>query len=119
AFSGAGVHHAAFATDDIHRTLERLAAAGAQTLPIPANYYDDLQAKWDLDDPMLDQLRQLNLLYDRDENGDFLHAYTGTFEDRFFFEIVQRRGYRGFGAVNAGVRMAAQASRRGISTLML
>ena len=42
-----------------------------------------------------------------------------TFEDRFFFEIVQRRGYRGFGAVNAGVRMAAQAGRRGISTLML
>ncbi len=119
AFAGAGVHHAAFATGDIFRTLRRLAAAGARMLPIPANYYDDLQAKWDLDDAMLDGLRQLNVLYDRDENGDFLHAYTGTFEDRFFFEIVQRRGYKGFGAVNAGVRMAAQAGRRGISTLML
>ncbi len=119
AFSGAGVHHAAFATDDIVRTLGRLRQAGAQMLPIPANYYDDLQAKWDIDDAMLNGLRQLNLLYDRDDNGDFLHAYTGTFEDRFFFEIVQRHGYKGFGAVNAGVRMAAQASRRGISTLML
>jgi 4-hydroxyphenylpyruvate dioxygenase-like putative hemolysin len=32
------------------------------------------------------------------------------FDDRFFFEIVQRTGgYQGYGAVNAAVRMAAQA----------
>ena len=30
------------------------------------------------------------------------------FEDRFFFEIVQRRGYTGFGAANAPIRLAAQ-----------
>ena len=48
------------------------------------------------------------------KTGDKVRVhYTGTFEDRFFFEIVQRRDYKGFGAVNAGVRMTAQASRRG------
>jgi len=53
------------------------------------------------------------LLFDRDEQGDFSHAYTDTFEDRFFFEIVQRRGgYQQFGAVNAAVRMAMQARLR-------
>jgi len=55
---------------------------------------------------------ELNLLYDCDENGEFLHAYTQTFDDRFFFEIVERRdGYQQYGAANAPVRMAAQAQR--------
>jgi len=35
--------------------------------------------------------------------------YTQTFEERFFFEIVERRhGYSGFGASNAQIRLAAQ-----------
>ena len=40
--------------------------------------------------------------------GDFLHAYGEPFADRFFFEIVQRADYDGYGAVNAPARMAAQ-----------
>lgn len=120
AYAGAGVHHIAFATDDIVATVRQLASLGARMLPIPANYYDDLAARHGLEDARLAELAALNLLYDRDENGEFLHAYTETFHDRFFFEIVQRRGYQGFGAVNASVRMAAQAASRdtGLSTRM-
>jgi 4-hydroxyphenylpyruvate dioxygenase len=117
-FAGAGVHHIAFATTDILHTLGQLTARGAQTLPIPANYYEDLSAKWGLDDARLAQLQHANLLYDRDDEGEFLHAYTDTFDDRFFFEIVERIGnYRQYGAVNAAVRMAAQAQRRPESRL--
>ena len=59
-------------------------------------------------------LRAHNILYDRDDAGEFLHAYTDPFDDRFFFEIVQRIGdYQQYGAANASVRMAAQAKRRG------
>ena len=58
-------------------------------------------------------LRAQNILYDRDDTGEFLHAYTDPFDDRFFFEIVQRIGdYQQYGAANASVRMAAQAKRR-------
>ncbi len=111
-FAGAGVHHIAMATGDIVQTMRRLVARGARTLPIPANYYEDLSAKWGLDEARVDELRSLNLLYDCDDTGEFLHAYTNTFDDRFFFEIVQRsRGYQQYGAVNAAVRMAAQAQR--------
>lgn len=43
-----------------------------------------------------------NPLYDRDDPGEFLHACTGPFDDRCFFEIVQRvNGYRQYGAANA------------------
>ena len=41
-------------------------------------------------------------------SGDFTHFYTRTIGG-VFFEVVQRRGsYEGYGAPNAGVRLAAQ-----------
>ncbi|MBV9250543.1 MAG: sugar phosphate isomerase/epimerase and 4-hydroxyphenylpyruvate domain-containing protein [Acetobacteraceae bacterium] len=112
AYGGAGVHHVAFGVGDVADVVRKLIAAGADMLEIPANYYDDLAAKWGLDDTALHQLQQLHLLYDRDTGGEFIHAYTGSFEDRFFFELAERRGARGFGAANASVRMAAQARRK-------
>ena len=56
----------------------------------------------------LDQLRANNVLYDRQGSGEYFQAYTKDFDGGFFFEIVQRRGYKGFGAPNAGIRLAAQ-----------
>jgi 4-hydroxyphenylpyruvate dioxygenase len=112
--SGAGVQHIAMASTDIRRAMEQLAARGARFLPIPGNYYDDIEARWGLDGDRLAMLRAHNILYDRDDAGEFLHAYTDPFDDRFFFEIVQRIGdYQQYGAANAAVRMAAQAKRRG------
>jgi 4-hydroxyphenylpyruvate dioxygenase len=37
---------------------------------------------------------------------------TRAFAKRFFFEIVERRGYRGYGATNAAIRLAAQSQYR-------
>jgi 3-dehydroshikimate dehydratase len=109
AFFGSGIQQIALATDDIFRTAEQLRANGVQLLPIPDNYYDDLEARSDLDKAQLARLRASNILYDRDGAAVFLHAYTRTLEGGFFFEIVERRGYRGYGAVNAPIRLAAQA----------
>jgi 4-hydroxyphenylpyruvate dioxygenase len=113
-YSGAGVQHIAFASDDILGAVAALAARGVRLLPIPPNYYEDLAARCGLPDEAIDVLRRHDLLYDQDEQGAFLHAYTDPFDDRFFFEFVERRGlYQQYGAVNAGVRMAAQARRSG------
>ena len=116
AYAGAGVQQIAFAAaGDTARAVAAVAGLGADMVPISANYYDDLGARHgSLDDAALAELQRLNLLYDRDEGGgEFVHAYTGSFDGRFHFEIVQRRGgYRQFGAANAGVRMAAQAQQR-------
>jgi 4-hydroxyphenylpyruvate dioxygenase len=57
----------------------------------------------------IEQLKSHNILYDREGDAEFLQAYTQTMEGGFFFEIVERRGYKGFGAVNAPIRLAAQA----------
>ncbi len=106
---GSGVQHLAFATDDIIATAERLEANGVKMLPIPENYYEDLEAKTDLTPAVLDELKAHNILYDREGDAEFFQAYTQTFENRFFFEIVERRrGARGYGAPNAPIRLAAQ-----------
>lgn len=113
-FSGAGVHHIAFSTDDIFAAAAAMREGGVPLLSIPENYYDDLLAKFDIDPLLVDRLRQHSILYDRDEaGGEFFHVYTQMFEDRFFFEAVQRKaGYDQYGAINAPVRMAAQAQAR-------
>jgi 4-hydroxyphenylpyruvate dioxygenase len=78
-------------------------------LKIPANYYEDLDARYEFAPGTLDAYRELGILYDRDEHGgEFQHCYTATV-GRVFFEIVQRTGgYRGCGAANAPDRLAAQ-----------
>jgi 4-hydroxyphenylpyruvate dioxygenase len=107
-YVGSGVQHIAFATADIVATVKKLRANGVALLSMPENYYDDLEARLDLTAAQLDTLRQNNILYDRDEAGEYFQAYTRAFEDLFFFEIVERRAYKGFGAVNASIRLAAQ-----------
>ncbi|TDD84291.1 sugar phosphate isomerase/epimerase and 4-hydroxyphenylpyruvate domain-containing protein [Actinomadura darangshiensis] len=103
--------HVALASRDIVAGARRLRAAGLSPLAIPENYYDDLEARHDLGTERHELLRELGLLYDRDEYGEFLHFYTAT-TGRVFFEIVQRIGdYRGYGAINAPVRLAAQHTR--------
>lgn len=107
---GGGVQHVALASSDICATVDRLVAHGVELLAIPENYYDDLEARTDLDESLIERLRTRNILYDRDAGGEFFQVYTKPMlEGGFFFEIVERRGYRGFGAVNAPIRLAAQA----------
>jgi 3-dehydroshikimate dehydratase len=109
---GSGVHHIAFATGDLLETVRRLEKNGVRLLPIPENYYDDLEARTDLSPERIAELKSHKVLYDRDGEAEYLQAYTEAFEQRFFFEIVERRGgYGGYGAVNAPIRLAAQARR--------
>jgi 4-hydroxyphenylpyruvate dioxygenase len=94
--------------DDLVETARSARARGLDFLQIPANYYEDLDARFDLDPAFLATLRELNLLYDRDADGEFLHFYTATVGS-VFFEVVERRGgYDGYGAPNAPVRHAVQ-----------
>jgi 4-hydroxyphenylpyruvate dioxygenase len=108
-FFGSGLQQIALACDDIFATVERLRTREVALLPIPENYYGDLAARTDLDPGRIERLRADNILYDRDGAAEFLHVYTRTLPGGFFFEIVERRGYRGYGAVNAPIRLAAQA----------
>ncbi len=104
---GSGIQHIAFSTDDIFATAEALRANGFRALPISPNYYGDVEARFGLDAALTERLRAGNILYDRDEHGEYFQLYSGTYAEGFFFEIVERRGYRGYGAANAIFRIAA------------
>lgn len=104
--------HIAFAVPDLVATARAARQRGLEFLQIPANYYEDLDARFTLDPEFLATLKELNLLYDRDADGEFLHFYTATVGS-VFFEMVERRGnYQGYGAPNAPVRHAVQYEHR-------
>ena len=112
-YQGAGLQHAAFACHDLPGLLDKQPLAESLSLPVPANYYDDLLARFGGPEQVTLMQRQ-QILYDRDAaGGEFLHRYTWPFsEGRFFFELTERRnGYTQYGAVNAAVRLSAMQYR--------
>ena len=111
-FGGGGVQQIALSTDDLFAFVEGARAKGVEFLDIPDNYYEDLSARYDLEPEMIERMRSLDILYDRHKGGEFFHIYTRMFDQRFFFEVVQRRNYDLFGAANTPVRLAAQAAEQ-------
>lgn len=101
-YRGAGVQHVALLTTDILTTVTQLKLNGVEFLSTPGSYYDELHS-WvgDIDED-IDRIRDLNILVDRDEEGYLLQIFTKPLVDRptLFFEIIQRKGSRGFGAGN-------------------
>ncbi|MGE0547386.1 MAG: 4-hydroxyphenylpyruvate dioxygenase family protein [Kofleriaceae bacterium] len=111
---GDGVQHVALTVGDILTAVRGLRGAGVTFMPTPGSYYDMLPeriAKTGIQkiDESIDTLRELEVLVD----GDQLHAYmlqiflkesAGLYADPsagpFFYEIIQRKGDRGFGAGN-------------------
>jgi 4-hydroxyphenylpyruvate dioxygenase len=107
---GAATQHIAFACEDIFATARILSDKGFAVLPIGANYYDDLDARYDLPANLLERLKAGHILFDQDEDGQFFQLYSRPFGDGLFIEIIQRTGrYDGYGAPNAPFRIAAQA----------
>jgi 4-hydroxyphenylpyruvate dioxygenase len=100
--------HVAIRVDDVLAVAESARAAGLEPLPIPANYYDDLAGRVELGAEFVARLRDLDVLYDSDDAGEFLHFYTAAVGS-VIIEVVERRGsYDGYGAANAPIRLAAQ-----------
>jgi 4-hydroxyphenylpyruvate dioxygenase len=105
--------YVAFATDDLVATAQRLREAGAPLLALPANYADDLEARFDLPPHLIAAVRQHGLMYEEDTAGGYLHLATEVLGGRVFFEVVQRiGGYDGYGTADTPVRMAAHRRAR-------
>jgi 4-hydroxyphenylpyruvate dioxygenase-like putative hemolysin/sugar phosphate isomerase/epimerase len=101
--------HIGFATDDAVACARALREAGAPPLPMPGNYYDDLESRWDLPRELVDDLRDSSILYDRDDDGgEYLHFYTQIVGSKLFFEVVQRTG--GYGSLGASTATALRMS---------
>jgi 4-hydroxyphenylpyruvate dioxygenase len=101
-YRGAGVQHIAVATDNILETVGQMRRNGVDFLYVPENYYDDVLYRVGHIEENLEDLKALNILIDRDEDGYLLQIFTKPIQDRptVFFEIIQRRGAKSFGKGN-------------------
>jgi 4-hydroxyphenylpyruvate dioxygenase len=102
AYYGPGVQHVALLCGNVIETVSRLRENGVEFLTVPDSYYEELPARvGTIDEPMA-ELKKLGILVDRDEEGYLLQIFTKPVQDRptVFFEIIQRKGARGFGKGN-------------------
>lgn len=113
---GGGFQHVALACEDVMATADALQARNAAMLDISANYYDDLVARFGFDGDAAAAMARGGVLYDEDAQGNpYRQLYSRAFDKLFFFEFVERSArYAGYGAPNAGVRLAAQNRFRGL-----
>ena len=104
--TGSSIQHIAFNTDDIFETVNILSENKFPFLQIDKKYYSQLQNKYDLDEKTLNNLKSNNILYDKNEFGEFFQIYSEPIFTGFFFEIVQRKqNYKGYGESNATHRI--------------
>lgn len=101
-YHSAGVQHIAIATDDIIFTVGELRKRGVEFLKVPEVYYNDVLDRVGHIHEDLQELKKLNILIDRDEEGYLLQIFTKPVQDRptLFFEIIERNGAKSFGKGN-------------------
>jgi 4-hydroxyphenylpyruvate dioxygenase len=101
-YGGPGVQHLALETDDIVATVKTLRDRGVEFMKTPSTYYKDLQERVGKIDEDIHELESLGILVDRDPDGYLLQIFTRNVQDRptVFFEVIQRKGARGFGKGN-------------------
>jgi 4-hydroxyphenylpyruvate dioxygenase len=101
-YDGPGVQHIAIATDDIIKTVTDMKSRGVEFLKVPNTYYDSVPERVGKIDEDIAPLRELGILVDRDDEGYLLQIFTKPVQDRptVFYEIIQRKGAKSFGAGN-------------------
>jgi 4-hydroxyphenylpyruvate dioxygenase len=101
-YRGPGVQHIAVATDDIITTVRALQARGVEFLSVPKAYYETVLDRVGKIDEDIAPLAELGILVDRDDEGYLLQIFTKPVQDRptLFYEIIQRKGAKSFGAGN-------------------
>ena len=101
-YQGPGCQHIAIATDNIIDTVTKLKNNGVEFLRVPGTYYDTVIERVGHIDEDLVPIRDLGILVDRDEEGYLLQIFSKPMEDRptLFYEIIQRKGAKSFGAGN-------------------
>ncbi len=101
-YRGPGVQHIALLSTDIIATVSALRQRGVRFIRVPQTYYEAMRERIGEISESLEDVQRLNILADRDEEGYLLQIFTKNVQDRptVFYEIIDRRGSRGFGLGN-------------------
>ena len=101
-YRGPGVQHIALNTDDIITTVRGLEQRGVEFLKTPGNYYETVLDRVGPIAEDINQLAELGILVDHDDEGYLLQIFSKPIVNRptVFFEVIERKGARGFGEGN-------------------
>jgi 4-hydroxyphenylpyruvate dioxygenase len=101
-YCGPGAQHIAINTADIITSVRDLQERGVEFLKTPGSYYEDVLDRVGHIDEDLQQLAELGVLIDHDEDGYLLQIFSKPVVNRptVFFEVIERKGARGFGEGN-------------------
>ncbi len=82
--------------------MRELRKRGVDFLFVPDSYYDDVLDRVGEINEDLQELKEQNILIDRDDEGYLLQIFTKPIQDRptVFFEIIERNGAKSFGKGN-------------------
>ena len=95
-------HYGSYAFAQPDEVLTGLVRATKQVAQLLDNYYEDVLDRVGHINEDLAELKKLNILIDRDDEGYLLQLFTKPVEDRptLFYEIIQRVGAKSFGKGN-------------------
>jgi len=101
-YRGPGVQHIALNTSDIITTVRGLEERGVEFLKTPRNYYETVLDRVGKISEDVGQLAELGILVDHDDEGYLLQIFSKPIVNRptVFFEVIERKGARGFGEGN-------------------
>jgi len=101
-YRGPGVQHIALNTTDIIKTVRGLEERGVEFLRTPGNYYETVLDRVGSIAEDVQQLAELGILVDHDDEGYLLQIFSKPIVNRptVFFEVIERKGARGFGEGN-------------------
>jgi 4-hydroxymandelate synthase len=99
---GAGVQHMALLTHEIVTAVQTLEGRGVRFLNVPGSYYEQLEERLGTPDLKIQELRETQVLVDRDHWGQVFQIFTQSMHVRrtYFMEVIDRHGARTFGSGN-------------------
>ena len=100
-YHGEGIQHIALGTEDIYGTVDRLLDNGIAFQSTPPSYFELVDQRVKGHRESVAELEKRQILIDGSaEEGILLQIFTENLIGPIFFEIIQRKGNKGFGEGN-------------------
>lgn len=100
-YKGEGIQHIALTSEDIYVSVDQLKTNAITFQDTPDTYYENVDNRVNGHHENVDELSRRRILIDgSDEQGILLQIFTENLIGPIFFEIIQRKGNKGFGEGN-------------------
>lgn len=102
-YKGEGVQHIALYSENIYETIEAMHRQDVEFLDTPDTYYEVIDERIPNHGEDVERMRVNRILIDAEVNDSqlqLLQIFTQTCIGPVFFEIIQRKGNKGFGEGN-------------------